>query len=278
MKDHYNDFVSHLSTEGIQWVYYFKKPKPNNQISGSLLSTDDVKKDQQKKEKNLNKFSEWFPEIGPIFLVADIKHFYNDPKNLKNLDDLSLRSFLKSCYLVYPTDSVSIKIFNQKEELVVSINNKKIKEISIFSEEIANLQKYDCVYIRLVLHVNETNEERLFHESKSFIQSSELFLQDLLKKDKLDKLINQLKDKSPDLYNQRLSLFNNDFNKIYVLDSFLIFKNVEYYIRFLEFINLSKYSNDFLKELDKNFKFDFQISHKLQYRLKYKYIYQGEEV
>lgn len=280
MKDHYNDFISYMSTEGIQWVYYFKKPKTNKVSTDGVLSTDNMSSNPVTSSINpsLNNLTELFPDLGPIFLVHDIKKVYEDPKNLLKLNEISLRSFLKSCFIVYPTDTVSVQIYNQKYELVVNIPNKKIKDIKLFSEELNQLQKFNCIYVKLQLHINDSNHERLFHEEKSLINDTNIFLQELLSKDSLTIVLDNLRLKDSNLYNTRLTLFENDLNKFYTCESFLHYSNVELYVRFLQFLSLSKYSNDYLKELDKNFKFDLNISQKLLYRLKYKYIYQGEDV
>lgn len=272
MKDHYNQFLAHISTQGIEWVYYFKNSKPKS-INVQVLSTDDNGKSIKNDEPQIiNKMQQLFPELGPFFIAHNVEKNYEEAIKENKDDELSLRSFLKSCYVLYLTDSVSVKIYNQNKDLITTIKDKKIKDIKLFHEEVESLKKYDCIFVNLVLHLNPSNTERIFHEQKSLIQDSDMFLTQLLKKNKLLQIIERMKKDNPSLLNDRMNLLNNDINNFYNLDSFLSYKNVETYVRFLEFFERSKYSNDYLKDLGTKFIFDFNISQKHQYRLQYKYI------
>ena len=270
IKDQYEYFLNVCSTEGVEWIYFFKDIQNTSLKYINLLSSDDLKKETIKYQAH--KLSNIFPELGPFYLAYDIQKFYQDEKN--NLEELSLRSFLKNGFLFYPTDKVFCQIFNEKGDLVINITqSKSIKEINFFTEEINQLKKYQSIVVKLKLDLsNGKSSERLFHEEKSLLNDSVQYLNILLSKLKNEPLFLKLKKENNSFYNYRLNLLGNNEENLYKIELFLKYKSVQSYERFIQFFNLSKYNNEYLENLDKYFNHDLKVCQKHKDRVSYKYI------
>lgn len=182
-----------------------------------------------------------FPELGPYILL----------KNSLNLfDKLSIRKILEQSFPFYIDDLVEYKISSKDKTLTQGISS--FKNISIFSAQQDDWKlKYGKVKVEVKLL--EKGPSRIEHEEKSLIANTE----DYLKKIDVNKNLLELKDKLIEpLRTERVKI---DFSNV-------IYTKVDSYLRLLDFYSLSKYSNEFLLDLD-NFLFDDQEAQKMIDRL-----------
>lgn len=166
--------------------------------------------------------------------------------SLYNNSNESLRQILKNYFPLYTDDFVKIEI--KKNNKIVFQDLCSIKNIKIFSAQL-DLWKNESVNIKLLLE--EKGQTRLDAEEKSLIFKTEEYLSKFDFVNKSIESINKIEEMSLKKERKLLNLSSISFNK------------VTSYENFIKFLSLSKYSNDFLINLDNSFKFEDQESQRL---------------
>lgn len=181
-----------------------------------------------------------FPELGPFILI-----------NQKDVPVVNLRFLLKRNFPIYLDDLVEYKIVQKNQELMSGVSS--VGKINIFSAQLDEWKKNGSVIVSMKLR--EKGKTREAQELRSMILNTDSYLKSLNFIKSCETLISKF-DKTDIIHESRSSIKLDDVK----------FSKINSYERFLEFLELSKYSNDFLLRLD-SFKFDEDESEKLKSRL-----------
>lgn len=171
---------------------------------------------------------------------------------LYSLSMPSLRHLLKRHYPFYEDDLINFKLYLDKK-LVIEVENTAsdlvLPKEDIFA--IAGMEKMTKVQLTL----KATGFDRKRHETESLIFETEEYLKFFNLVENQYKLLAYLKEKDPNLFNERKKLWNltdlpEDVSAFSPIT--LSFNKVFSFENFFNLFHLSKYSNQFLLDLDKD--------------------------